>query len=70
MSKKTVGLIFIVIGFLFAIVSLIADYIGIGSYPGINSAQIAGIVGGILTALIGFFLFRLTKKKKEQLILT
>ncbi|HOE69599.1 MAG TPA: hypothetical protein PLE10_03665 [Brevefilum sp.] len=65
MSKKTVSLIVIVIGFLFAIVSLVADYIWVGSYPGINSAQIAGIVGGILAALIGFVFLRLANKKKE-----
>lgn len=39
MSKKSIGLIAIIVGGLFAIIALIADYIGLGTYPGINSAQ-------------------------------
>jgi hypothetical protein len=36
MSKRTIGFVLIVLGAILAIVSLAADAIGIGSYPGIN----------------------------------
>lgn len=65
MPKKTISLIAIILGVILALISLTADYIGIGSYPGINYAQLGGIVAGILIILFGFWLRR-TKVEEEQ----
>ena len=65
MSKKTISLVAIIVGALLALISLIADYIGIGSYPGINYAQLGGIAVGLLIVLIGLRLRR-EKVGKEQ----
>lgn len=65
MSKKTISLVAIIVGVIVALISLIADYIGIGSYPGINYAQLAGIAVGLVIVLIGLWLRR-TKIEKEQ----
>jgi len=38
-------------------VSLIADFIGIGTYPGINGAQLLGTGVGLVVSLVGIALF-------------
>ena len=58
MSRKTIGLIAIIGGLLLTILSLIADYIGIGTYPGINYAQLAGVGIGLLVFALGIWLNR------------
>lgn len=65
MSKKTISLVAIIVGAILALISLIADYIGVGSYPGINYAQLGGIAAGLLIVLIGLRLRR-EKVEKEQ----
>ena len=62
MSSKTINLLLVFIGGLLIIVSLLADVIGIGSYPGINWAQIAGAVVGLALVVIGIIRPRLIKK--------
>jgi len=64
MSKKSLSLIAIIVGLILMIVSLIADLIGLGSYPGINWAQIVGAVVGLVTVLLGFW-FRNSKVLRE-----
>ncbi len=64
MSKKSLSLIAIIVGLILMIVSLIADLIGLGSYPGINWAQIVGAVVGLGTVLLGFW-FRNSKVLRE-----
>ena len=53
MSKKTLGIILIILGVLLAIVSLAADVIGIGNGMGIGWKQILGAVVGVLVAVGG-----------------
>ena len=65
MSKKTISLIAIIVGILLALISLTADFIGIGSYPGINYAQLAGIAVGLVIILVGLRLRR-SKVEKQQ----
>lgn len=65
MSKKTISLAIIIFGLLVTIISLIADFIGIGSYPGINYAQLGGIVVGLIIVLIGLILIRKKGEKKQ-----
>jgi hypothetical protein len=62
MSKRKISLVMIVLGLAVALVSLGADFIGIGSSPGIHSTQIIGIIIGVIIALIGFWL-KLKKPK-------
>lgn len=57
MTKKTIGLILFIASALLLIVSLIADFIGIGTYPGINSAQLLGTGVGLVVSLVGIVLF-------------
>lgn len=58
MSKKTISLIGIVLGVIVALLSLTADWIGIGSHPGLNWAQLTGIAIGLLMILLGLRLRR------------
>ena len=55
MSKRTVGILLIVLGLVLLIVSLAADAFGIGSEAGIGWKQILGAVVGILIAAGGFW---------------
>ena len=64
MSKKVISLIFIILGGILLILSLIADLIGIGSYPGINWAQILGAAAGLAALLFGILYGRSKPEKK------
>ncbi len=64
MRKKLISWLLIIAGVLLIVVSLTADLIGIGSYPGINSAQIIGAAVGAAVTLIGVW-YLLSKQKKE-----
>jgi len=65
MSKKTISLVAVIVGVILALISLVADFIGIGSYPGINYAQLAGIAVGLVIILIGLRLRR-TRVDEEK----
>jgi len=52
------SLILIVIGIIILLVSLLADMIGIGGYPGIGYKQIIGAIVGAVISIIGFILYR------------
>jgi hypothetical protein len=54
-SKKTVGIILMVGGVLLAALSLGADLIGVGSYPGIDWAQLTGGAVGLALFIFGFW---------------
>ena len=63
MSKMNIGIVLIVVGMIGLVVSLVADLVGIGSYPGYNWAQIAGtVVGGIMVLIGGW----LALKKRDK----
>ena len=53
MSKRTVGIVLIVLGVLLAIVSLLADALGIGNGAGLGWKQILGAVVGVLVVAGG-----------------
>ena len=48
------GLVMLVVGVLFALVSIFADALGIGGEPGFGYKQAAGLVFGVALAVIGF----------------
>lgn len=60
MSKKTISLVLLIIGAVLLVLSLFADLIGIGSYPGMHSSQIAGIIMGVILLALGLY-FRFAK---------
>lgn len=53
MSKRTIGLILFALGAVGVAISLLADVIGVGTYPGINGAQLLGAVVGVVLAAAG-----------------
>lgn len=55
-NKKTVGIVLLVVGIILLIVSLTADYIGIGGTPGIGYKQILGAIAGAVVAVVGYVL--------------
>ena len=63
MSSKTLNLLIFSAGGLLILVSLLADVIGIGSYPGINWAQIVGAAVGLVLLIIGIIRPRLKTKE-------
>jgi hypothetical protein len=65
MSNKLVGWIGIIVGVLLILISLGADLIGIGTYPGINSAQLVGMAGGLVVLALGVFVLLKKQKPKE-----
>jgi hypothetical protein len=52
-------------GVVLTLLSLFADYIRIGSYPGINWAQIVGIAVGLVAVVVGLWLMYARKEEKK-----
>ena len=65
MSKKSISIILIIGGLLFTILSLVADLIGIGSYPGMNWAQITGTAVGLVVFIFGLWFRNANLNSKE-----
>jgi hypothetical protein len=61
-TKKLFGIVLLVVGMVFFILSLIADWVGVGSSRGFGPQQIMGIILGAILAVVGFILFRKNKK--------
>jgi uncharacterized membrane protein len=55
MTKRMQGIILIIIGLALAVISLLADQLGIGGTPGIGLRQIVGAVAGILVVAGGIW---------------
>jgi hypothetical protein len=66
MLKKVLTWILIIIGGVGLVLSLIADLIGIGSYPGFNYAQIIGSLLGLAIFIYGIWFLRRKEEKKEK----
>lgn len=64
MAKTTISSILMIGGALLFILSLIADWIGIGSYPGFHLAQYGGMAVGLVFLAYGLAQRR-TKKEKS-----
>jgi len=47
------------------LLSVFADYIRLGSYPGINWAQIVGIAVGLVAVAVGLWLMYAKKVEKK-----
>jgi hypothetical protein len=53
MSKRTMGIVLVILGVVLLIVSLAADVIGIGNRMGIGWKQMLGAAVGLIVALVG-----------------
>ena len=61
MSNRTIGIILIAAGVVIALVSLLADSLGISSSVGVfGTLQVIGTVVGIVIAVIGVVLYMRT----------
>ena len=63
MSRKKISPILIVCGGVLLFLSLIADLIGLGTYPGINWTQLTGIGIGVAVLILGIWLGRTNAEK-------
>ncbi len=57
MEKKKLGSILSVIGIVVLLLSVFADLLGIGGYPGFGYKQIIGAALGIMIGIIGSLLY-------------
>ena len=64
MSRKTINLV-MVGGLVLMVLSLGADLIGIGSYPGINWAQLTGAAVGLAALIYGYLKGRVKVEGKK-----
>jgi len=55
MTQRRSALIIVVIGVVLALVSLLADAIGVGGDPGFGYKQAAGLVVGVVLVAIGLW---------------
>ncbi len=56
MSRKMIGVVFLILGVVVLLVSLAADALGIGNVPGFGWKQILGAVVGAVVVLGGVWL--------------
>jgi len=54
--KRTIGIVLAVVGVVVAVLSLAADVLGFGDYPGINWAQWVAAAVGLVVAFFGAWL--------------
>jgi hypothetical protein len=52
-KKKNVGILFLMVGLIILLLSLIADMIGIGNTPGFGYGQLVGVLSGGIIIIIG-----------------
>ena len=57
-GKKTLSIILFVLGIVLLVLSLAADVIGLGGSAGFGGVQIAGILLGVLAAVVGLLMMR------------
>ncbi len=55
-SKRTVGIVLLLLGVVVLVLSLAADMIGLGGFSGVGRSQIAGAVVGAIVAVVGLVL--------------
>ena len=57
-KKRTIGLVLLIGGIVFLIISVAADAIGLGMDPGFGYQQTSGTAAGAIVAIIGAILMR------------
>ncbi len=61
MEKKKLGFVLVAVGIIIFLVSLFADPLGIGGYPGLGVKQIGGMILGLVIIIVGYMRQRKTK---------
>lgn len=56
-AKRTAGLVSLVAGVVIVFLSVAADYIGIGAFPGFGYKQIVGTILGLIMIFAGLAFF-------------
>ncbi len=59
--KKNLGFVLIAVGIIILLLSLFADPLGIGGYPGVGVKQIGGIIVGLVIIIAGYLWQRKVK---------
>ncbi len=57
-AQKTTGTIWLAVGIIILILSLVADSIGLGEGQGFGNKQIAGTIAGAIVFVVGLILIR------------
>jgi len=57
MSQRWIGIILMIVGLVAAVVSILADAIGIGDSSGFGPNQVLGLVAGLFVLAVGAFLY-------------
>ena len=65
MTLKSISYLLIIGGAVLLVLSLSADMIGLGSYPGMHWAQLTGAAVVLVAGVVGIFL-RLMKTQDKQ----
>jgi hypothetical protein len=58
MKRETIHSVLMAVGVIILVISLFADLVGIGTYPGINVSQIAGIALGLAILIFAYWFGR------------
>ncbi len=57
-QKRKLGALLIGVGIVVFLISIFADPLGIGGYPGFGTKQVIGTIIGVVLAIIGVILYR------------
>ena len=57
-QKRKLGALLIGVGIVVFLISVFADPLGIGGYPGFGTKQVIGTIIGVVLAIIGVILYR------------
>jgi hypothetical protein len=66
MPRKNIGIVFFVLGLVLLVVSLTADWLGIGNVPGFGVKQILGSIAGAMAAILGAWLALKKAGRRKQ----
>jgi LPXTG-motif cell wall-anchored protein len=65
MDQKKLARLILILGLLLTLISITADFIGLGNYPGFGPQQTIATIIGVVIFLIGSFLYFQKKKDPE-----
>ncbi len=57
-QKRKLGALLIGVGIVVVLISVFADPLGIGGYPGFGTKQVIGTIIGVVLGIIGVILYR------------
>ncbi len=57
-EKKITGIIWLVVGIIILVLSLVADSVGLGKNPGFGYKQVAGTIAGAIVFVVGLVMIQ------------